>query len=72
MIRIDWNRRTASFLVAVIYLMFALLAGGVLAALQMMMFLVLPLACIWFGDEMGGAKGLTFRGAYITKSSPGF
>ena len=72
MIRIAVNHRTMSFLVALIYLVLAAMAGGAEAFVRMMMFLVLPLACIWYSDALGGASGLTFGGGYITKPSPGF
>jgi hypothetical protein len=71
-VRLEVNHRTISFFVACLYLALALLVGGLEAVLRTLMFLVLPLACIWFSDTLGGGTGLTFGGGYITKPSPGF
>jgi hypothetical protein len=71
-VRLEVNHRTVSFLIAGLYLALALLVGGLESFLRMLIFLVLPLACIWFSDTLGGGTGLTFGGGYITKPSPGF
>jgi hypothetical protein len=71
-VRLEVNRRTVSLLVAGIYLVLAQLAGGLELFLRTLLFLVLPLACIWFSDTLGGGTGMTFGGGYITKPSPGF
>jgi hypothetical protein len=71
-VRLEVNHRTVSLLVAGLYLAVAMLVGGLEAVLRTLMFLILPLACIWFSDTLGGGTGLTFGGGYITKPSPGF
>jgi hypothetical protein len=66
-----------SLVVAGIYLAVPLLAyliekdeEALKAFIVIIGFLVLPLACIWFGDEMGDWGG-TMRLRAITSSSPG-
>jgi hypothetical protein len=64
-----WNR-ILSGLLAVIYIVMAFAGGGGETGLKVVAFVILPLACIWFGDEMGGYIGPTW-GAGITAPSPG-
>ena len=52
--------RAASGLVAGGYLVAAAISGGVSTTLMIAVFLLLPLACIWFPDEMGSLA--YFRG----------
>jgi hypothetical protein len=65
-----------SLLVAGVYLLVPLTAylGGDQEALEgffkTVLFLLLPLACIWFGDEMGDWMG-TIRLHAVTSLSPG-
>jgi hypothetical protein len=47
-----------SALVAGIYLTVACAQGGGKAAFATGIFLILPLACIWFADAMGGYTGI--------------
>ncbi len=70
--------RTLSFVIAVIYLAVAGLSRqprsltGILGALLLTAAaLLLPLACIWFGDELGNYVG-TVPGPAINKPSPGW
>jgi hypothetical protein len=68
----NWNRILSS-LVAVIYIVIAAILGGAEFAFKIGLFLILPLACIWFSDAMGGYTGLGLM-AYdypITKQLPG-
>ena len=65
----SWNR-LISVLVAVIYLAIAFAHGGMEPTFKIGMFLILPLACIWFSDAMGGYTGLS-GDIWITQSSPG-
>jgi hypothetical protein len=67
--RMSWNR-ILSGLLAVAYVICALCGGGAEGAFRVAMFLVLPLACIWFSDAMGGYTGPTWRAA-ITAPTPG-
>ena len=39
--------------------------------MRMGMFLSLPMACIWFGESMGGFVGGTMRGQFISSGTPG-
>lgn len=64
-----WNR-LISVLVAVVYLAIAFAHGGMEPTFKIGMFLILPLACIWFADAMGGYTGLT-TSMPITAPSPG-
>ncbi len=64
----NWNR-VISGLIGVIYLVVAFASGGAEPAFKVGMFLIFPLACIWFADAMGGYIGPTTNMA-ITSSSP--
>ena len=64
-----WNRKL-SLLVALAYIILAWYMGSGRAAFQMGLFSILPLACIWFSEAMGGYTGPTLRGA-ITNPSAG-
>lgn len=70
--------RNLSLLIVLGYAAFALFAGSerstlaaVGAVLATMLFSLLPLACIWFGDEMGDYMG-TLPGPAINRRSPGW
>ena len=65
----DWNR-ILSGLLAGAYIFIAFIVGGMEASLKTMIGLLLPLACIWFGDEMGQWRG-TIRLQAMTCSTPG-
>jgi hypothetical protein len=52
------------------YLVFAFGHGGWESVVKIGMFLIFPLACIWFADAMGGYTGPT-PNMSITKTSPG-
>jgi len=64
--------RILSIIIAVAYLVISYFAGGGEALWRIAVFLILPLACIWFGSDMGGYTGLNFytRPA-ITQTTPG-
>lgn len=64
------KNRILSGFVAVVYVIVAIALGGGEAAFKLGAFLVLPLACIWFADAMGGYTGPTM-GAAITTPTPG-
>jgi len=67
----NWNR-LLSVLVAVIYIVFAAIQGGAEMAFKVVLFLILPLACIWFSDALGAYTGFLPLGDYpITQQSPG-
>jgi hypothetical protein len=65
----NWNR-TLSGLLAALYVIGAYMAAGVEGTLKVVAFVILPLACIWFADEMGDYIGPTSSGA-ITSPTPG-
>jgi uncharacterized membrane protein YoaT (DUF817 family) len=62
--------KTLSALVALAYIGIALLAGAGWETLKLVAFLVLPLACIWFSEEMGSFTGI-MRGQFINAQTPG-
>jgi hypothetical protein len=68
--------RLLSLVVAGIYLLVPLFAyvGGDQEALKgflyMLAFLMLPLGCIWFGDELGGLIGIKY--GLVSSPSPGW
>jgi hypothetical protein len=67
----DWNR-TLSGLVALIYLILAIFAGGLETGLKVLAFLILPMACIWFSDTMGRYTGrLPITAGGINQQTPG-
>jgi hypothetical protein len=55
------RNRVLSGLLAVIYLIGAAVTGGGEAGLKALIFVILPLACIWLGDAMGGFTGLSWN-----------
>jgi len=67
--RMSWNR-ILSASIAVIYIVTAFAAIGLQGTFTVFGFVILPLACIWFGDLMGGYTGPT-SGMAITSPSPG-
>ena len=75
----NWiTSRSISLLIVIIYAaMFLLAAPSVSAAevvvtlLKLMLYFLLPLACIWYGDEMGDYVG-TLPGPAINRVTPGW
>ena len=66
----NWNR-FLSAAVAACYLTFLAMVGGFPSAFRGCGNLVLPMACIWFGDELGGITGTFGLGAGVTDTTPG-
>jgi hypothetical protein len=62
--------KALSALVALAYVGIALLAGAGWETIKLVAFLVLPLACIWFSDELGSFTGV-MRGQYVNAQTPG-
>jgi hypothetical protein len=62
--------RKLSGIVAGIYLLIGFAAEGGEGAAKVVIGLLLPLACIWFSEAMGGYTGATFS-AGITEPTPG-
>ena len=75
----NWiTARSVSLLIVLAYLAFALVAASqgpvneaIGSVIVTMAYLLLPLACIWFGDEMGDYIG-TLPGPAINRRSPGW
>jgi hypothetical protein len=65
----SWNKILSGVL-AVIYVVVALSGGGAEAGFKVGLFLILPLACIWFSEAMGGYTGPVWR-AVVTAPTPG-
>jgi len=66
---LNWNR-ILSGLLALLYIIGASFAGGAEGAGKVAIFVILPLACIWFSDAMGGYVGPSGHGL-ITSPTPG-
>ena len=67
--RLSWNRIVPGLLAA-IYVVVALCCGGAEVGFKAALFVILPLACIWFSEAMGGYTGPVWR-AVITAPTPG-
>ena len=64
--------RILSGAIALAYLVAALAMADGRTTLMVAIFLLLPLACIWFGDEIGGFTGMGGgSGPVITRTTPG-
>ncbi len=65
--------RKVSLGIAIVYLIAALIYGGWELLLIAAIVLIMPVAMIWFGDEIGDYVGGFHRigKPYITKRSPG-
>ena len=65
--------KLVSLAIALAYLVAASVAeGGVtLNVGKLCLVLLIPLALIWFADELGGFTGYTFRGPTVDEESPG-
>jgi hypothetical protein len=61
--------RALSLLVAVAYILLAILLGDQADAVMVGACLLLPLACIWFPEPMGDFIGSSGRG-YVDRPSP--
>jgi hypothetical protein len=63
------RNRLLSGVLAAIYIVIAFCFGGAEAGFKIGLFLILPLACIWFSEPMGGYTGPVWRGV-ITSPTP--
>jgi hypothetical protein len=70
---LDDRGKRLSLAVAIIYFAVAIIGRyEAVVFFQLFGFLLLPLACIWFGDQMGKYTGFSSIGQpYINKESPG-
>ena len=64
-------RKLISLIIAIAYVALAYYFGTGEDAMKMGMFLILPMACIWFSESMGGYVGGTMRGQFISSTTPG-
>ena len=62
--------RIASLIISAVYLIAAVFTKGMEGVLHLLAFLLLPLACIWFPEELGSFNGVV-RGQYINTKTPG-
>lgn len=62
--------RIVSGAIAIAYVVMVYRTGGGEDALELTIFLVLPLACIWYSEEMGSYPGV-IRLQAITSKTPG-
>jgi hypothetical protein len=63
--------RIASSVLAAVYILGGFATEGGEGGFKVMTMVILPLACIWFGDAMGGFTGPA-GSIGITATSPGF
>jgi hypothetical protein len=56
---------------SITYLVGAFISDGIVLCLMVLVYLVLPCACIWFSDEIGSYKGYARGLSYINVESPG-
>lgn len=63
--------RILSGIIAAAYLVGAYLAADGELALKVGLNLILPMACIWFSDAMGGYTGVGMGSHAITSPTPG-
>jgi hypothetical protein len=62
--------RALAAIVAIGYFVAAVMGGGAEDVIMMALYLLLPLACIWFSEEMGSFTGV-MSGSLVTRQSPG-
>ncbi len=55
-----------SLLISLAYIGIALLAGAGWEALTVVAYVIFPLACIWFSEEMGNYSGILIQGGPMT------
>lgn len=74
---LEWlqeNRSKALALgIAFVYLVITIISWGLEGFLKVSLYLILPLACIFFSDAMGGHTGVGGLGGgpWVTKPTPG-
>lgn len=67
----NMNSRLISGIIAIAYLVAAYLTADGETTFKVGLFLILPLACIWFGEAMGGYTGIGMGRGAITTKTPG-
>ncbi len=63
--------RIISGIVAAVYLALAFCSADAETVFHLGIFLVFPLACIWFSDATGGYTGMGMGHGAITSATPG-
>jgi hypothetical protein len=63
--------RILSGIIAAIYLVIAYATGGPASVCECFMFLLGPIALIWYSEEMGDFTGM-WGSSYVSESSPGW
>ena len=63
--------RKISIVLAVAFIAYALYLGPPALTLVAVCYMVLPMAAIWFGNELGSQSGHWLGRCYIDRSSPG-
>ncbi|MFC1451825.1 hypothetical protein ACFLSJ_00600 [Verrucomicrobiota bacterium] len=61
-----------SGIIALAYLIGAYFTADAETMWKVGLFLILPLACIWFSDAMGGYTGVGLGRGAITSTTPGY
>jgi hypothetical protein len=64
------KNRVFSAILAAIYVVGAFITSGGEGGFKVLGFVILPLACIWFSDDMGGFTGPS-GSIWVTAPSPG-
>lgn len=62
--------RLLSLLIALVYAVLLFSNQSAETAIKCCAFLFIPLALIWFPDELGGATGYFWKGSYVNAESP--
>jgi hypothetical protein len=62
--------RLISLVLAAVYLALAAMSGDARSVFAVILWILLALALIWFGDELGEYMG-TMKGSLVTAKSPG-
>jgi hypothetical protein len=65
----NWNR-IISAIVALVFLVVAFVHAGAAGTFKLALFLIIPLACIWFSEELGGYVGPAWGGP-VMSPTPG-
>ena len=62
--------RLISLILCVLYLIFAIIGGGFKGFFYTTAFLILPMSCIWFPNEIGGYTGTSMGKGYVNVQTP--
>lgn len=63
--------RALALLVTVAYVVVAMIAGAGWEVWKLLAYLILPMACIWFSEDMGDYSGMLMQGGPMTRT-PGW